>query len=846
MAGAPFPVCAVREALIKSTGEAHEELVTLEERTARHVNDVLESIRAYARNAQNGFAVPKTPVAPKTRPRVNARKKTSTGSTSGQRRATRSTAKAAKRSSAKRVSSLASSEDPGKENAAVVPPRASTRTRGKKGVPAINLEAATPAEKTPARTTRQRQPLQEQHLTRSQAKALEANSTPCTPPPKRGNIARGLLASPAARQTPSKQLFSPYAKCSVQEKAKAFESHEAITPASANKNTTQAQKRTKASAAPEPVTPVPPSPELPAPEPKASTSEAAAGIEVASPPPPTNRRVTRQTASGLGKRATSSSAAASEGASKEANLAPCTPELMQSPVKKRVTRSSVAALPASSPAGQDPGPSEQGKADDDSVITLSSSSPSVVGSSSSDDEEWVSPPTSPKRAKLAPIQQPRSALGAAKKDSGVPAGSSKAPAKGRPVVKGVRKLSANYSMFRSTNPGTPKHGATPKRAVTPSRLGRPVAASDKRPGSVKPFALDESKRHDRSSSSDVEQTRKQEILRQKMDSAKKDREQRLARVQAERKRREEQRLQNELQRQQQAEQKERERLKQRAAFHQRKQSERSLIADTLVAASKRKAESPLPSTSKKAIILKPVKPATPRAARNACPDAEAARLIFGQPSTSLSQKAKVNNSLQQQAMLNSLSQSLRSQTSCLPSPERPQAASEACTVTELVEASQEKPPTVLNATFAVSAADQSARPLDQTFTMPAAVAPNEPKTPSPADTTFVQPSGGPPKCNGYDITPHRSELPPEPNKEKNNYDIHDLNSGDETDDDEKPRKQVPLWAKAPSLNKLLVRQAEGNINGLELFGGMPLLFLDKIFKEKKRYFNKRTSSALWD
>lgn len=51
------------------------------------------------------------------------------------------------------------------------------------------------------------------------------------------------------------------------------------------------------------------------------------------------------------------------------------------------------------------------------------------------------------------------------------------------------------------------------------------------------------------------------------------REQRLAKVQAERKRREEQRLKNQLQRQQQAEQKEQERLKQRAAFHQRKQSE---------------------------------------------------------------------------------------------------------------------------------------------------------------------------------------------------------------------------------------------------------------------------------
>ncbi|KAL1431034.1 hypothetical protein MTO96_014442 [Rhipicephalus appendiculatus] len=97
----------------------------------------------------------------------------------------------------------------------------------------------------------------------------------------------------------------------------------------------------------------------------------------------------------------------------------------------------------------------------------------------------------------------------------------------------------------------------------------------------------------------------------------------------------------------------------------------------------------------------------------------------------------------------------------------------------------------------------------------------------------------------YDITPHRSELPPEPNKNKDNYDIEDLNSGDETDDDEKPRKEVPAWATGAALKALVAQQNRSGISGLEFFGMMPLLSLDNIFPVKKKTFNKRTSSALW-
>ena len=40
----------------------------------------------------------------------------------------------------------------------------------------------------------------------------------------------------------------------------------------------------------------------------------------------------------------------------------------------------------------------------------------------------------------------------------------------------------------------------------------------------------------------------------------------------------------------------------------------------------------------------------------------------------------------------------------------------------------------------------------------------------------------------------RHELPPEPLKDKENYDIKDLKSDDDTDDEENPRKFIPKWA----------------------------------------------------
>ena len=45
-------------------------------------------------------------------------------------------------------------------------------------------------------------------------------------------------------------------------------------------------------------------------------------------------------------------------------------------------------------------------------------------------------------------------------------------------------------------------------------------------------------------------------------------------------------------------------------------------------------------------------------------------------------------------------------------------------------------------------------------------------------------------CCRYEMTPDKIPKP----STFENYDITDLNSGDETDDDEAPRKKIPEWA----------------------------------------------------
>lgn len=820
MAGTSFSLASALAQLYEKTGEGHQELDDEYERALGHVENVLSNLSAAANSVECEFTVPKTP-GRKLRARISA--KNSYSSQAAQKRKTLSLSKGSKQQSSTKKKVLAvqddaksstSSEDPEKENADVQTNSAvrPTRAASKKAPPAVKVDDASPKE-----DSNLRQPLRSTRQTRAQTAKLVSAT-----PPRGAGVSRALLFTSANRATtPSKQLFSPYAKCSVQEKAKAFESKEPISPlhATANlKSSNAARNRTRSVAVTEKAvsTPVHPASEH-------ATEDSVPGTP-ASPKTPALRTVPKSPSKNSSVEKTT--AATIENLS---SSAPDT-ELVK---ERRITRASVAAASvATLPKTTSPEtPAGIQAASGQHPV----SSPSTAELDSDDD--WVESPTTPKRARLVPTS---SHIESGVKLSGV-LGSTKAGGKDRPGLKtgAARKISASVTSSFRLAPTTPKQ-------VTPSKVARPLTMSEARQGAHKASILEGStrKRHD-SSSSELEQQRKQDLLRMKIEATKKEREQRLARVQAQRERREAERREQEQLRHREAQQKELERLKQRTAFHQRKQSERSLNVDTLAASTKRKAESPLVSASKKFTPLKLSKP--PKMARNACADAEAARLIFAQPSTSLSQKAKANNSLQQQAMLNSLSQSLRNQASFLPSPEQPQAVSAASqSITELVEGTPEKPSAALNVTVTVSSEDKPAEVLSETFTVPSIDHESSVlKTPCAANSTFVR-TEGPPKSSGYDITPHRSELPPEPIEDKNNYNIEDLSSGDETDDDEKPRKEVPAWAKGAALNALIVQQSKSGISGLEFFGTMPLLSLDNIFPVKKKTFNKRTSSALWD
>ena len=71
------------------------------------------------------------------------------------------------------------------------------------------------------------------------------------------------------------------------------------------------------------------------------------------------------------------------------------------------------------------------------------------------------------------------------------------------------------------------------------------------------------------------------------------------------------------------------------------------------------------------------------------------------------------------------------------------------------------------------------------------------------NSTYTKEPAGPGKMvnttvTSYDITPARHELPPEELVDEDNYDIGDLRSDEDTDDEDNPRKQIPKWAQGKS------------------------------------------------
>ncbi|XP_045196321.2 inner centromere protein A-like isoform X2 [Mercenaria mercenaria] len=96
--------------------------------------------------------------------------------------------------------------------------------------------------------------------------------------------------------------------------------------------------------------------------------------------------------------------------------------------------------------------------------------------------------------------------------------------------------------------------------------------------------------------------------------------------------------------------------------------------------------------------------------------------------------------------------------------------------------------------------------------------------------------------DSYEMTPKRVPMA----STVENYGIDDLNSGDETDDDECPRKKIPDWAQGSQLKTLLIKQHYHPPNLDELFDVIEAPDLNVLFEKKKARFNKRTSSAHWD
>ncbi|XP_067129832.1 histone-lysine N-methyltransferase, H3 lysine-79 specific-like [Centruroides vittatus] len=77
------------------------------------------------------------------------------------------------------------------------------------------------------------------------------------------------------------------------------------------------------------------------------------------------------------------------------------------------------------------------------------------------------------------------------------------------------------------------------------------------------------------------------------------------------------------------------------------------------------------------------------------------------------------------------------------------------------------------------------------------------------------------------------------------YDINDLKSDDDTDNESAPRKKIPSWAQGPQLRAALLQQYHNPPDIHAIFGRIEFPDLTEIFPKQKIPFQKRTSSAEW-
>merc|ERR1712059_121317 len=114
------------------------------------------------------------------------------------------------------------------------------------------------------------------------------------------------------------------------------------------------------------------------------------------------------------------------------------------------------------------------------------------------------------------------------------------------------------------------------------------------------------------------------------------------------------------------------------------------------------------------------------------------------------------------------------------------------------------------------------------------------------NTTQTLPSKASQGVETYDMTPARHELPPEPLLNEDDYGLDDLQSDQDTDDEDAPRKQIPKWAEGSSLRTSLLKQCYMGPDLDQIFKTIVMPDLSVMFEQQRKRFFKRTSSACWD